>query len=521
MSLEIPETSKEIVDQLKNDTKAELKESNPFSLRNHFIVAILTGLGLTIYEAYLKLKAAIVDFFWDTCSYEILLRWARIFGITPNPASKAKGYAVFVGTPSTGVAAGTQIQNQGGVLYRTTQSGIIQSNELGIKSAVVTGTRVTIETFSEHQLASGMEITIAGVLNNDVFNGTHTITVINEAKFYYDLEEEPAIAGVFTNAVVQFSAVYIPVESVSTGASTNAQSGETLELSNAIAGVNQTVYVPYAGISGGSDAEGEISFRNRFLDRVRNPIGLWNKAYIEQLVKTIAGVTRVFIIGTDDRVKTLGITSIVRTGNFALVTFAEDHYLEDGSGIDISGAEQNNYNGLKIVLTRGLAPNQAVFVVEGNVATPATGDISASMSITYAGQVRVLFTRDNDIDIVPRASAIEQVKTLLVANKPVFVSEHNVIVGAPIVKTVDFNFNSVVPNTVEMREAVSINLKNFFTENTALGKNITQQMYDSAIKSTVDTFGNQISTYTLNPIVGDITAAENELIALGSITFNG
>ena len=63
------------------------------------------------------------------------------------------------------------------------------------------------------------------------------------------------------------------IKSIGFGVDQNLISGQTLQLSNLVIGVDNTVYVSLAGVQGGADIESDVELRDRMLFRYSNIFG--------------------------------------------------------------------------------------------------------------------------------------------------------------------------------------------------------------------------------------------------------
>jgi len=136
------------------------------------------------------------------------------------------------------------------------------------------------------------------------------------------------------------------------------------------------------------------------------------------------------------------------------------------------------------------------------------------------GQVTVYFVRDNDASIIPSAAEVTAVKNKLLEIKPAHMDPADLIVAAPTGVPVNFTFSSITPNTATMQQAVIDALTAFFHDDTAVGVDITDAAYDSAIYQTIDLVtGQRLTAFTLTAPVGAVTIAAGEIGTLGSVSF--
>lgn len=292
MPIDIPESAEEVENRAKADVQRELAGSNPFG-KNHWLGAVITGAAFRIYDFYLQLLEAIKQSFFDTATGDFLKRWAAIFGITINPASKSNGVLVATGVAGSFIPLGTTFAVQGVGNFISTAAVTITDQSINVLSLTRSGTTVTVTTESDHGLANNVEVDITLAASSD-YNITSAITVTGSDTFQYEIAGSPANEPA-SNAVVDFASASVPVQSEDFGSDVNVAAGTEATVQSPIVGVDDTLTVDFGQIGGGTDIESTTSFRNRFLDRVRNPVSLFNVAAIKAKVKEVEGVTRVFV----------------------------------------------------------------------------------------------------------------------------------------------------------------------------------------------------------------------------------
>jgi len=290
--IEIPESAQEIDARSKADVQRELNQSNPF-LKNSWLGAIVTAAANRIFDFYLQLKAAITQNFPDTATGEYLTRWAAIWGKQQLPASQSNGNVVATGVAGSIVPNSTTLTVTGVGEFVTTSSGTISNQTINIQSLSRSGTTVTAVTESNHNLADGIEVTVANA-TDAAYNVTATIIVTALDAFQYEIIGSPADEP-GTLADVSFTTANIPVQSVEFGQSVNLDAGTQLRLQSPIVGVDDVFTVDFGAVGGGTDQETEDSLRARTLDRIQNPVSNFNVAAITEQAKEVPGVTRVFV----------------------------------------------------------------------------------------------------------------------------------------------------------------------------------------------------------------------------------
>lgn len=292
MSLKFPVNRKEIADRAKSDVQAELPTSNPF-LKNSYLGSLISSFAGRVFDFYLQLKELVKQMFPDTATNDFLVRWGEYVGITRNPATVAEGGYVATGTVASVIPAGTIVQNTDGLQYKTQATKTLTTNTQTLTSLTRSGAEVTAVAPSNHNLASGIEVTIAGATETE-YNGTYPIIVISETEFTYEISGTPTSPATGTPQI-SYDGALLTVKSVATGQSYNLLSGSKLSLFSPIAGVDTDGFVDFGEVAGGTDLESDKDLRARIITRYANPVSLFNVAAIDTQAKKVAGVTRVFI----------------------------------------------------------------------------------------------------------------------------------------------------------------------------------------------------------------------------------
>lgn len=292
MTIEIPDSAVEVENRSKTDVQRILPESNP-RLKNGWLNALITSTANRIFDFYLQLKSAIRENFPDTATGGILERWAAIWGKQRLAASKSSGNIVATGTAGGIVLSGTTVSTNGS-LYTSTSSATISSNSISISSITRSGQTATVTTVSDHGLASNVPVTISGADQTEynVTDAAITVTALN--KFEYQVTGSPATPATGT-ILAGFTSASVPIESDDFGIDTNLDAGTQLTLQSPIVNVDDTLTVDFGAIGGGTDQETDTGLSVRTLERIQNPVALFNPAAITDKAKEVPGVTRVFV----------------------------------------------------------------------------------------------------------------------------------------------------------------------------------------------------------------------------------
>lgn len=292
MPLDLPTSASQVVSRSKADVQRELQQSNPF-LKNSWLGAIVTAAANRIYDFYIQLKAALLQSFPDTATGDYALRWGAIWGKTKLPATQASGKVAATGTAAASIPLGTAMVVSGSV-YETTAGAAISAQVLSVASITRSGQTATATTTVPHNLANNVPVTISGAVQTEYNVSNAEITVIGLNTFAYQVAGAPATPATGTiSASATFASVSI--ESVDFGEDTNLDAGTELRLQTPLAGVDDILTVDFGAIGGGTDEESDEAFRDRYLERIQNPVAHFNVAAITEKAREVAGVTRVFV----------------------------------------------------------------------------------------------------------------------------------------------------------------------------------------------------------------------------------
>lgn len=526
----LPQSSTELVQQSKTDVQRELSKVdneaavNAF-LEGNWLSAIPTADANRIFDFYLQLVEAKRQNFPDTAEGENADEWGAIYIGSKNAATGATGLLAISGTAGSTVTTASDYQSSDGISYSVTTGATISDQVLSVALLEGVGTLATAKTASPHLFSSFIQVTIAGA-DQAEFNGTFDIQVTSEDEFTYTLPTTatatPAtgtITASFTSASLTLQADVPSDPDAPFGADTNLSLDTPLTIQVPISGVNDTGNVGFGGLAGGADEESEDDYKNRYLDKIRNPVAHFNESDIDQQIRDeVEGVTRTFIQRAGFSVGTIAITSITRDGIYATVTTTAAHGLFTGAKVSITGAAETEYNvtDAEILLISDIV---FAYVVLGSPSTPAGGTPVAT-GVIALGHVQIYFTRDNDQDPIPSAPEVQEVLESVLEITPVNTPESFVLVDPPVANPIPFNFTDLDPPTQTMRDAVDASLAQFFEEQTNVGEGIDEDAYRSAIFNTVDTeTGDTVNSFTLSTPIGDIPGEATKLPTLGVVSF--
>jgi uncharacterized phage protein gp47/JayE len=139
-----------------------------------------------------------------------------------------------------------------------------------------------------------------------------------------------------------------------------------------------------------------------------------------------------------------------------------------------------------------------------------------------AGQVVVIVVRDDDANIIPTQSILDQTKTAIITlgKLPAHTRADDVFVLGPVAQTVNFTFTSILPNTETMKTSIRNQLIAFFQDSVTFEEDIPAPSYQGAIQNTRDLVtGERLQSFVLSSPPGDIVVADGSIPILGTVTF--
>ncbi len=515
MAVGTPDNATQVEDRIKADVQREAPDSNPY-LTVHWLRSLIAGVARRIFDFYQDLTRVEARLFPDTADAETAPRWGNIYVGPINPASNSNGQLVATGTPGGAIGVGVTL-TAGGQEFTTTSGDTISAKNLTVESITRSGTIATVVTTAEHNLSSFVPVTISGADQTEYNVADAEIVVTGLNSFTYEVAGSPTTpaTGSISSA---FITANVDVDSVGFGSVTNLDADSPVRLQSPLVNVDDTQYVTFGAVGGGTEEESTADYKERYLDKILNPVAHFNTADIESKAKEVPGVTRVFVEQAGTTVGTIDVTSITRSDNVATVTTSSPHGFSNGQVTTIIGATEPEYN---VIDARIIIESTTVFhyVVSGTPTTPATGSITATTSIPL-GQLRTFFMRDNDPDPIPTASEVQDVKDSINTILPANTSPNDNIVEAPAPVTVNYVFSDLTPSTTTLRAAVEANIAQFHEEQTEVGVNVDEDAYRAAIINTVDPdTGDTVASFSLASPVGDIVVNSGEIAIKGSVTF--
>jgi uncharacterized phage protein gp47/JayE len=293
MPLNFPANRNEVNQRIKTDVQNSLSSSNPF-LSASFLGAIVAGLAGRIFDIYYQIKNVLMpNLFVNTAENSMLEQFGEIWGIARNPATQASGLIACTGIAGTLIPLGTTWQNSAGITFESLASISVAVQSISISGITRSGAIATATTASNHNLATGMSVVIAGA-DQAEYNGTFTITVLSANSFSYSSGIDPITPA--TGAIsASYTAASVSVKSQDFGQQANMDAGEGLTITTPISGLDNAAIVQFTAIAEGTDIESDDDFRARILFKIQNPTAQFSATAIEAKAKEVSGVTRVWV----------------------------------------------------------------------------------------------------------------------------------------------------------------------------------------------------------------------------------
>lgn len=175
---------------------------------------------------------------------------------------------------------------------------------------------------------------------------------------------------------------------------------------------------------------------------------------------------------------------------------------------------------MEVFSAKSIIGNTRVFIIRPTGTSSGTpGDPGYLPEI---GETVIYIVRDDDPSIIPSTAILETTKDQLIADGlwPSFISDVFLYVIAPLLKTQDFNFTSITPNTITMQNAINEQLPAFFEDNTTTkGGTILLSTLNKFLDQIQDSTGKLLTDYTYDDPAADIVQLPGELYTRGDVAF--
>jgi len=292
MALNIPTNSNQLELNAKTDLQRELPTTaNPF-LQESWFGATAVMCARRVMEFFRQLVIALNESIPIT-AVEKLPDWAAVWGVTKNPATPATGIIVATGTAGTVIPDGTIIRSTDSNLYAVSGDTAIIAQSYTPVSVTSVGLTATVTLAVDVSMYAGLSVVIAGATQG-AYNGTFTVTPTDGHVFTYTLPSAAASPATGTISV-SITTAELSVVSSESGQDQNLSPNTRVSFATPIAGVDSTAFVDQDAVAGGTDIESDDELRSRMLERIQNPVAMFNTSAIVAQAKTVSGVTQVFV----------------------------------------------------------------------------------------------------------------------------------------------------------------------------------------------------------------------------------
>lgn len=228
-----------------------------------------------------------------------------------------------------------------------------------------------------------------------------------------------------------------------------------------------------------------------------------------------------------------GATMNVNLPNVASLAYVQFGGVGGGAGIESDEdyrdriiESRSNISGVftedQIKIAARTIPGNTRVFVKRPVTALGSGTQGLPSYSPAAGQVVVIVVRDDDANIIPTQSVLDQTKAAIIARGrlPAHTRADDVFVLAPVAQVVDFTFSAIMPNTETMKTSIRNQLAAFFQDSVTFEQDIPAPRYQGVIQNTRDIVtGERLQSFTLSSPTAAIVVAAGNIPVLGTITF--
>jgi uncharacterized phage protein gp47/JayE len=291
MSLNYP-TFDDLAAQIRAEFRKQLPEVDP-TVFGSWARAFADGNAVLAQSISFLVRDLEKELFPQTASGEFLDLWGGYEGLERKPESPSFGGIVITGTAGVVIPVLTDFTGSNGVSYQSTAVSTITAVNQSITTLTRSGSLVTAKLPSDHNLATGIEITVSGATQPE-YNGTFTITIISRDEFQYTITSTP-VSPATGSPEYDVNMASVQVEAQSNGLTTNLESGAQLSFVTPITNADDPGLVQFDGLTGGSSEETDEEYRTRILLSRSIIEGVFTPDQIKLAALSISGNTRAFV----------------------------------------------------------------------------------------------------------------------------------------------------------------------------------------------------------------------------------
>lgn len=175
----------------------------------------------------------------------------------------------------------------------------------------------------------------------------------------------------------------------------------------------------------------------------------------------------------------------------------------------------------EVLSAKSITGNTRVFIIRPT--GTSAGTPGQPGYLPEIGETVIYIVRDNDPSIIPGTAILDTTKAQLISDGvwPSFIPDDHLYVIAPLLKTQDFHFTSITPNTITMQNAINNQLPAFFEDNTTVkGGTIELSTLNKFLDQIQDPdTGKLLTGYTYTTPAADIVQNAGDLYTRGDVTF--
>lgn len=525
--VEIP-SLKEIQNSLVSNVQNSTGIIDNKQLQHSFFGGLISGMSTTIHTWYITfLNSITVWVITKAMKGEWLDAFGNYLRLQRKPATQSTGLINIQGTAGTVIPANTFFTLIDSGQYKTLFDYQIANLSISVASITAINNVATVNTTNPHNLATNNKVNIVGCLDINFNLSNVSIVVINEYKFTYNFTNTLNATST-TGGLCNCNIASLSVKSVSTGATTNLSNGSALTLLNNILGADNTGYVNFYGLTGGTDQETDNNYRNRIDYKLFNNTQNYTYTGVQTyLLQKYSKITRIKILRNYTESKAIKSITDHTIPDFKVIEFYNPHNIVEPmpfhqiTGSSIAGL--NQYDGFVVQII----DNYKILIYNAIAEEDTTSPNMQYVPYKY-GFNTLMFLKDNDLNIYPNNADILEIQNELINNiMPWTDSIDTFFVKSPRKQEVKFAFTSIVPNSVAMQTAIKNNLVDFFRLYKNIGDQTKANEYNSVLYRTIDANGNKLTEFVLDVIVNNtagiinIECAKDEIsdVNINNITF--
>lgn len=291
MSLNYP-TIDDLAAQIRAEFRRQLPEVDP-TVSGSWARGFADGNAVLAQSISFLVRDLEKELFPQTASGEFLDLWGEYEGLERNLESPSSGNFTVEGTAGEVIPVLTDFTGSNGIDYQSTAVSAVTSVNQSISTLTRSGSTVTAELPSEHQLATGITVTISGATEPE-YNGDFLIVVTSPTSFQYTITGAP-VSPATGAPEYDVDIAVVTIEAQENGTVTNLDSGATISFVTPLANVESSGFVQFNGIAGGTSEETDDEYRVRILLSRSIIEGVFTPDQVKLAALSVPGNTRAFV----------------------------------------------------------------------------------------------------------------------------------------------------------------------------------------------------------------------------------